>query len=267
MSAARLTVYHLTPVRRLPNIEEEGLRTRADLSGVLGPIGPEDEAAPGAFAHGRRVSAYLDRDHAATTVDQHGHGLVSFTVDPAKALAAPASARGDDPSAYWSALRPLRSWLQDGDVPNDLEVHQNVAVRPKHLRLQAALLDEDALGPYASLVAAVADADRVSAKALMHLALIASDGGADTDEFRAAVALAWRDEPDDPRINRELAELDPDKVASAALAEHAATAPVAVESLREALATARTWGDEQQIPHGRALFARSVVALEGLSPA
>ena len=54
----RVTVYHLTPPKRLPLIEEEGLKTRAELSGLLGEPGELDQAAPGTFAHGKRVSAY-----------------------------------------------------------------------------------------------------------------------------------------------------------------------------------------------------------------
>ncbi|MBW3664122.1 MAG: hypothetical protein KY469_13565, partial [Actinobacteria bacterium] len=169
----RVTVFHLTRVRRLPLIEEEGLRTRADLSDRLGPPGELDRAAPGAYAHGRRVSAYLEQRHAEQHVDEHGPGLVSFTVDPRKTLAVPSRHRDGDPAAYWQQAQPLSAWMADGTPPDDLEVHVNVPVRAKHVRLHAPLVRDEDLGAYAPLVAAVAD-DRLSAKALMHLAVIAS---------------------------------------------------------------------------------------------
>ncbi len=259
----RVTVYHLTPPRRLPLIEEEGLRTRAALSDRLGPIDEFDQQAPGTFGHGKRVSAYLDLDHAATHVAELGAGLVSFTVDPAKTIAAPASARdGADPSAYWAATRPLADWLADGDTPADLEVHQNVPVRAKFLTLHAPLFDDDQLGDYAPLVAAVADEDRLSAKALMHVAVIASDGDFDSEAFNAACALAWRDEEDPGDLVRELVETDPDKVASAALAEFGTVAPEATQTLRDVLDRTREWADENGLEHGRALFARTAAVLD-----
>lgn len=261
----RVTVYHLTPPRRLPLIEEEGLRTRADLSSRLGPVGPEDEAAPGTYAHGKRVSAYLDLDHAKTHVDELGGGLVSFSVDPAKTLGVPGSARGDDPAAYWEAAKPLGGWMDD--APDDLEVHTNVPVRAKYLTIHAPLLGADQLGEYASLVEAVADEDRLSAKALMHLAIIASDGDFDSTEFQAACALAWRDEPDPDDLVDELIEVDPDKVASAALAEFGGDAPDAVNRLREVLEETREWSDENGLEHGRGLFARTAMVLEEVEQA
>ena len=84
-------MHHLTPPARLPLIEEQGLRTRADLSSLLGPIGELDEAAPGLFATGKRISGWVSLDHARTTVDQHGAGLVTYSVDPRKAVAARAA--------------------------------------------------------------------------------------------------------------------------------------------------------------------------------
>lgn len=262
----RVTVYHLTPPRRLPLIEEEGLRTRADLSDRLGPIGEVDRTAPGTFAHGKRVSAFLDRDYARDQVGELGSGFVSFTVDPAKALAAPASLRrSGDLTGYWEAARPLKSWLdEDDEAPTDLEVHQNVPVRAKYLQLHAPLLGPDELGEYAPLVEAVADQDRLSAKALMHLAVIASDAEFDSPEFLAATALAWRDEPDPDDLVRELVETDPDKVASAALAEHGSTAPEATQKLREVLEETRQWADENGLEHGRGIFARTGVVLDQL---
>jgi hypothetical protein len=261
---ARVTVFHLTPARNLPLIEEDGLRTRADLSGRLGPVDEFDRTAPGTYANGKRVSGWLSRDHAATTTGAHGPGLVSYSVDPRKTLAAPASLREGAPEEYWAATRPLAEWQAEGDVPEDLEVHTNVAVRAKYLHLHAPLVDEDELGEYAPLVAAVADEDRLSAKALMHLAVIASDGDFDSADFLAACALAWRDEPDPSGLVRELMETDPDKVASAALAEHGATAPEVTGRLRHVLDETREWADNQGIDHGRGLFARTAAVLDEL---
>jgi hypothetical protein len=68
-------------------------------------------------------------------------------------------------------------------------------VRAKLVRIHAPDLSADELGVHAGVVAAVADEDRVAAKLLMHLALAAADGDADGPAFRAACALAWRDEP------------------------------------------------------------------------
>ena len=166
------------------------------------------------------------------------------------------------PQAYWDAAKPLGEW--GDDAPEDLEVHQNLPVRAKYLTLHAPLVSDEDLGDYAPLVHAVADEDRLSAKALMHLAVIASDGDFDSADFAAASALAWRDEPDDDGLVRELIETDPDKVASAALAEHAATAPEIVARLREVLDETRQWSDEQGVDHGRGLFARTAVILDEL---
>ncbi len=259
---SRVTVYHLTPPRRLPLIEEEGLRTRADLSDRLGPPGELDQVAPGRYAHGKRVSAYLDRDHAVTHVGELGGGLVSFTVDPGKALGVPGSAIAEGPAAYWEQARPLAEW--GDDAPDDLEVHQNVPVRAKFLTIHAPLVGEEELAEYAPLVDAVADEDRLSAKALMHLAVIAGAEDFASPAFTAACALAWRDEPDPDGLIRELVETDPDKVASAALAEYGVVAPDATNELREVLETTRQWADENGVEHGRALFARTALVLEEL---
>jgi hypothetical protein len=261
---ARVTVHHLTPVRNLPLIEEDGLRTRADLSGRLGPVDAFDQAAPGTYANGRRVTGWLSLDHARTTVADHGPGLVSYSVDPKKTLAAPASLREGDPAAYWEAAKPLADWQADGDAPEDLEVHTNVPVRAKYLHLHAPLVGEGELGDYAPLVDAIADEDRLSAKALMHLAVIASDGDFESTDFVAACALAWRDEPDPANLVRELMETDPDKVASAALAEHGATAPDVTGRLRHVLDETREWADNQGLDHGRGLFARTAAVLDTL---
>ncbi len=261
----RVTVYHCTPPRRLPLIEEEGLRTRVDLSDRLGAPGELDQAAPGTFGHGKRVSAWLSLEEAERRVTELGAGLVSFSVDPAKAVAAPASTReSQDAAAYWAATRPLREWLDEGEPPADLEVHQNLPVRAKYVRLHAPRVGEEELGEFAPLVAAVADSDRLSAKALMHLAVIASEGEFDGPAFTAACALAWREEEDPESIVRELMEADPDKVASAALAEYGSEATEATTRLREVLEETRLWSEQNGFEHGRGLFARTAVVLDEL---
>jgi hypothetical protein len=264
----RVTLYHLTAPQHLPLIEEEGLRTRADLSGTYGPPEDFDLAAPGTYAHGKRVSGYLALDYARTRVEEHGAGLVSYSVDPAKTLAARAADRqGADPKAYWESARPLAAWQADGDVPDDLEVHVNVPVRGKYLTLHAPLFSDADLGDYAPLVAAVADTDRLSAKALMHLAVIASEGEFDSDDFRAACALAWRDTPDPEGLTRELVELDPDKIASAALAEFGGDAHEATHRLREALESTREWAEENGLTPARGILTRTALVLEQLPSA
>lgn len=262
---ARVTLHHLTQPARLPLIEEEGLRTRADLSALLGPIEDFDAAAPGTFAHGKRVSGWFSFEHALTRVPALGAGYVSYSVDPAKTLAAPASLReAGDHDAYWEATRPLKGWLADGEVPDDLEVHQNVPVRAKHVQLHAPRFADEDLGEWAPVVAAVADTDRLSAKALMHLAVIAGDGDPGSTDFFAGCALAWRDEPDPRHLLRELVETGPDRVASAALAEHNALAPELVARLREVLEETRQWSEENGLDHGEGLLSRMSVVLEEL---
>lgn len=260
---SRVTVYHLTRPANLPLIEEDGLRTRADLIGRMGDLGDFDRAAPGRYAHGKRVSAFLSLDHARTQVEALGGGLITFTVDPRKAIAAPASIRETSaPADYWQAVKPLADFLEA--APDDLEVHQPVPVRAKHLQLMAPLFTDAQLGMYAPLVAAVADTDRLEAKALMHLAVIASDGDFDGPAFAAACAFAWRDERDSDGIIRDLEEAGPDRIASAVLAEHAAAAPEAVEALRTALEDTRDWADGQGLEHTRATFVRTALVLEKL---
>lgn len=264
---ARVPVHHLTKARNLPLVEEEGLRTRADLSGDLGPIGDFDRAAPGTFAAGKRVSAYLELDHARTATEEHGSGLVVFTVDPAKVLAAPASLReAGDAAAYWDAARPLSTWLDEAGRPDDLEVHQNLPVRAKYLELRAPLFSAEELGEYAGIVEAVADEDRLSAKALMHLSIIASDGDFDSPEFKAACALAWRDQPDRPDLIGELVELGMDTVASAAIAEFGGSSTEAAADLRHALDSTREWADENGLPHSRGLITRTAMILDMVEP-
>src|SRR6056297_3032287 len=245
-------------------IEQEGLRTRADLSGYYGPPGTFDVAAPGTYAFGKRVSGWTSPAARDARVVELGAGYVTYSVDPARVLANRASLRDGDPEGYWASTRPLAAWLADGDLPDDLEVHQNVGVRAKRLELRAPLLDEAQLGDYAPIVAAIADEDRLSAKALMHLTLIASDADFDSVDFAAACALAWRDEPDPDRLLRELSELDPDKVVSAVLAEHSGAAAELVARLRQVLAETRVWADEQGIGHGDGLFARASAVLDEL---
>jgi hypothetical protein len=262
---ARVTVHHLTLPKRLPMIEEDGLRTRADLAGLYGPPGPLDAGAPGTYAHGKRVTGWTSLDHARTMVDELGSGYVSYSVDPAKTLANRASVRAEgDAAAYWSSAKSLKDWLADGDLPEDLEVHQNLPVRIKYLQLHAPLVTDEQLGDYAPLVHAVADSDRLSAKALMHLAILASDGDFDSEDFTAACALAWRDEPDPDNIVRELVEMDPDKVASAALAEHGGESPEVTLRLREVLAATREWADNNGMDHGQGLFSRTALILDEL---
>ena len=264
--ATRVTVHHLTLPRRLPLIEEQGLRTRGELASSLGGLLDIDDAARGKFAHGKRVSAWVDLDHARTTVDEHGAGHVEWDVDPARALAAPASLRDElDPTAYWEATRPLAEWLAEDDVPADLEIHVDRGVRSKFLRLMAPLFEADDLGTWADLVAEVADEDRLSAKALMHLLIISSEGDFDSDDFRAACALAWRDEQDDPSLISELLELDPDKVASGALAMYGAGGE-ANQRLREVLEETREWSDQNGVEHGQGVLMRTAVLLDTVEP-
>jgi hypothetical protein len=265
--ASRVTVHHLTLPRRLPLIEEEGLRTRGELATTLGGLTPIDEAARGRYAHGKRVSAWLSLDHARTVVDEHGAGHVEWDVDPRRAVAAPASLREEvDPAAYWEAARPLAEWLADDDVPDDLEVHVDRGVRAKYVRIMAPLFTAADLGQWAPLVDEVADDDRLSAKALMHLLIIESEGDFDSEEFAAACALAWRDEQDDDDVVRELLDLDPDKVASGALAMYGAAAPEAAERLRAVLEETREWADESGLEHGQGVLARTAVHLETAEP-
>ncbi len=265
--AQRVPVHHMTRPHRLPLIEEEGLRTRGELSSALGELGELDSAARGKFAHGRRVSAWLDEGHALSHTDDLGAGHVTWEVDPRRALAAPAAQREElDGVAYWEATRPLQEWLDEGDVPEDLEVHVDRAVRAKYLQVRAPKFGPDRLGEWQALVDEVADEDRLSAKALMHLAIIGSDADFTSTAFEAACALAWRDEPDDDRLIPELLESDPDKVASAALAMYAGSAPEVIAQLREALEGTRLWADENGVEHGQALLMRTAVVLDQLEP-
>ena len=265
--ASRVLVHHLTLPHRLPLIEEEGLRTRGELSSALGGLTDLDDAARGRFAHGRRVSAWLDEEHALSTVEDLGAGHVTWEVDPRRALAAPASLRAEvDAAAYWEAARPLGDWLGEDALPDDLEVHVDRGVRAKFLQLRAPKFPAGALGEWQALVDEVADEDRLSAKALMHLAIIDSDADFTSEPFLAACALAWRDEPDEEGLIPELLEADPDKVASAACAMYAASAPAIVERLRAVLEETREWSDAQGAEHGQGLLMRTAVVLDQLEP-
>ena len=266
--AQRVLVHHMTRPHRLPLIEEDGLRTRGELSGALGDeLSELDRAARGKFAHGRRVSAWLDEAYARSQVDELGPGHVTWEADPRRALAAPASLREElDGDAYWEATRPLKDWLAEDDVPEDLEVHVDRAVRAKYLQLRAPKFPAGRLGDWQALVDEIADDDRLSAKALMHLAIIDCDADFDATSFEAACALAWRDEADADDLIGELLEADPDKVASAALAMYAGTAPEVVERLREVLEETRAWSDQQGVEHGQGLLMRTAVVLDQLEP-
>ena len=231
----QVTVWHRTAPARLPAIEREGLRTRADLGATLGPLDAFDAAATGRFARGRRVSAWYARETADARAATQGGGLISFTVDPRRATALPASARTADPAGAWAAARPLADWLADGAPPEDLEVHQDVPVRAKLLRLHGVTLPDAALGPYAPLVAAVADTDRLAAKLLVHLLLATSTGAPDDPAFLAACVLAWRDAPDDPRLPLDVARADLEAVVEAVLVAEEPAAPAAVAALTAAL--------------------------------
>jgi hypothetical protein len=268
----RLTLWHRTPLARLPLIEVEGLRTRVDLSDRLGPLDVFDMVAPGRLARGRRVSGWVSRAHADTLRDVHGAGLVSYTVDPSKALAQPAALRLADPEAAWAAVRPLRDWLADvaGDVaalPVDLEVHQDVPVRAKLVTMLAPTLADADLGPHAPLVHAVGDSDRVAARLLMHLMLAHCDGDAAQPSFAAACALAWRGTPDDDDLARRVARADVDVVLETILAEHEAVAPAASSELLALLDTLRSDGEAAGIDLGDVMLERSDRTLTAIAAA
>lgn len=228
----RVVVWHRTAPARLPAIEREGLRTRVDLGPSLGQLDAFDAAATGRFARGRRVSGWLERAAADADAAVRGTGLVSFTVDPHRAVAVPAAARVADPAGAWGSARPLAEWLAEPARPADLEVHSDQPVRAGRLRIHGLSAAEDGLGSYAPLVAAVADTDRVAAKLLVHVLLAAADGSPDDPAFLAACALAWREQEDPAGLERDVARADLEAVVEAVLAVHAGTAPEAVAALR-----------------------------------
>jgi hypothetical protein len=124
-------------------------------------------------------------------------------------------------------------------LPDDLEVHQELPVRAKLVRIHRARPRRDALGPTRRLVAAVADDDRVAAKLLMHLALSLADGdGADRPSSPPARSRGAR--------RRTTATSDAgsrgptsDAVLEAVLVEQEDAAPRAVAAARAALDAAR----------------------------
>ncbi len=262
---ARVTLFHRTAAANLPLIEADGLRTRIDLSERLGPLGPFDEAATGRFARGRRVSGWVSREHAGRVPDA-GPGVVSFSVEPRRALAGRAEDRESDPVGVWDRLRPLSDWLAevDGDVTallDDLEVHVELPVRAKLVRIHAPDLDAAQLGVHAPLVAAVADDDRIAAKLLMRLALAVADGSAAHPAYLAACALAWREEQDPADLGRRVGRADADAVLEAVLVEQEDVAPESVAVLREALDGMRVAADASQGDLGALMFERSEASL------
>jgi hypothetical protein len=268
---SRVTLWHRTPAAHLPDIEVEGLRTRIDLSARLGPVGDFDAAAPGRFAHGRRVSGWLAREQADTAAvrAQCGAGLVSFTVDPAKAVAQPASLRVRDPQVAWAAARPLRDWLAEAAagaaLPLDLEVHQDQPVRAKLVAIHAPTFAADELGVHAPLVAALADTDRLAAKVLVHLLLAASDGDADTAAYRAACALAWRDVPDAADLARRVGRAEAAAVIEAVLVEQADEAPACVAELTGLVDALQAEATAQDMTFDDVMLARSEQALDRIT--
>ena len=264
---SRATLFHRTAAANLPLIELDGLRTRVDLSERLGPVGPFDAAATGRFAHGRRVSGWVSRDHAAARADVPGPGVVSFSVDPRRALAGRAADRAADPVAAWERMRPLSDWLAEvggevGALPEDLEVHQELPVRAKLVRMHAPDLGDADLGVHAPLVRAVADADRVAAKLLMHLALVVADGDAGDPAYLAACAFAWREEEDDRDLPRRLGRADAETVLETVLVEHEEDAPGGVEVLRDALDELRAGADASSGDLGTHIMERSEASLD-----
>jgi len=259
---ARVTLYHRTAAANLPLIEVDGLRTRIDLSGRLGALGPFDEAATGRFARGRRVSGWVSRDHAAARAAELGPGVVSFSVDPRRALADRAADREVDPVAVWTSMRPLSDWLNDVDgevaaLPEDLEVHVEQPVRAKLVRMHAPDLDPAELGIHAPLVAAVADSDRVAAKLLMHLALAVADGAASDPAYLAACALAWRETEDPQDLSRRVGRADAEAVLEAVLLEQEPAAQESVAVLRDMLDGLRITAETSQGDLGALMLDRS----------
>lgn len=259
---ARYSLHHLTRYTNLPLIEADGLKTRAELSERLGALTPLDTAATGPYAFGKRVSGFVSRDALDAYTPTLGGGYVVFDVDPAKTLAQRATVT--DLETYWATARPLTLWLAKGPLPNDLAVHTSVAIRAKRLVINAPLTTDTELDVYAPLVHAVADSDRLSAKALMHLAVIAAGENVNTPVFVAACALAWRDTPDPDALLRELAEYGPARLASAALTEHGPKAPEATRILWSVLEEVRTWGSENGMEEDEAIRERTISVLAGL---
>jgi hypothetical protein len=265
----RITLHHRTAAVNLPLIEVDGLRTRVDLSDRLGPVGAFDAAATGRLARGRRVSGWVAPEQAAGRRGELGPGRIVFSVDPRRAVANRAADREADPVAVWERVRPLAAWLAevDGDVarlPDDLEVHQEVPVRAKLLRIAAPDLTPDELGVYAGVVAAVADQDRVAAKLLMHLALAGADGDGANPSYLAACALAWRDEPDAPDLGLRVARADAEAVIEAVLVELEDVAPEGARALLATLESLRGEADEADADLGQLMMDRSEGSLAAI---
>jgi hypothetical protein len=258
----RVTLYHRTALENLPLIEVDGLRTRVDLSKRLGPLGTFDLAATGRYSRGRRVSGWVSAAATGAMPAELGAGLVSFTVDPRKAVANRASERRADPEATWSAIRPLAAWLEEasGDLaalPEDLEAHVELPVRAKLVRIHAPDLTAEDLGGYAGVVTHIADTDRVASKLLMHLALAVADGDAQTSAYRAACALAWRDEADARDIAQRVARADAEAVLEAVLADLEDVAPEGAAALLGLLDTLRAEADTSGADLGQLMMDRS----------
>lgn len=266
---SRVTLFHRAPAAALPLIEVDGLRTRIDLSDRLGGVGPFDEAATGRFARGRRVSGWTSRPEGADPRALAGPGVVSFTVDPRRVLANRAAQREEDPSAVWDRMRSLAEWLAevDGDVaalPDDLEVHQELPVRAKLVRIHAPDLTPDDLGAHAPLVAAVADEDRVAAKLVMHLELVLADGAADSVAYHAACAFAWREDVDAGDLGRRIARADVGTVLETVLADQEDGAPAVVAELRRVLDELRAEAEQRDGDLGALMMERSERSLAGI---
>jgi hypothetical protein len=265
MTMGRVTLFHRTAAANLPLIELDGLRTRIDLTQRLGPLGPFDEAATGRFARGRRVSGWVSRDYAAERARELGPGVVSFTVDPLRALAGRAALRESDPAGAWDEMRPLARWLAEFEsdraaLPEDLEVHVELPVRAKLVRIHAPDLSAADLDIHAPLVDAIADSDRVAAKLLMHLALAVADGSAAAPVYLAACALAWREEPDPSDLGRRVGRADAETVLEAVLVELEDDATESVGVLRTMLDELRA-SDDGANDLGTLLLERSEASL------
>jgi len=258
----RITLHHRTSAVNLPLIEVDGLRTRIDLTDRLGPVGPFDAAATGRLARGRRVSGWVSPDHAAGRRTELGPGRIAFSVDPRRAVANRASHRESDPVGVWGSVRPLAEWLAEveGDVdalPDDLEVHHELPVRAKLLRFGAPDVTSAELGVYAGVVDAVADRDRVAAKLLMHLALVAADGDGQSPAYLAACAFAWRDEPDARDLGLRVARADAEAVIESVLVELEDTAPDGSAALLGILESLRGEADAADEDLGQLMMDRS----------
>jgi hypothetical protein len=192
----RVTLYHCTLPKRLPLIEEEGLRTRADLSGLYGPPGALDAPRPGPTPTASGCPAGGPRRTPGTRSPELGAGFVSYTVDPAKTLAAPRACATATRTPTGPPRAPARLAGGRGAAGRPRGAPERAGAGQAPAAARATARDEQ-LGDYAPLVAAVADEDRLSAKAIMHLAIIASDGDFDGRGLRCRLRarLARRARP------------------------------------------------------------------------